>query len=36
METVFKITPAELNSSLLEKIKIFIGNKKNVDITIFS
>jgi|GEM_PF-2623560 len=34
METVIKVTPAELNSSLLEKIKSFIGAKQNVDITI--
>lgn len=34
METVIKVTAEELNSSLLEKIKNFIGNKKNVDITI--
>jgi hypothetical protein len=34
METVIKIKPSELNVSLLDKIKIFIGNKKNIDITI--
>ncbi len=34
MDTVIKVTPAELNSSLLEKIKSFIGNKNNVNITI--
>lgn len=34
METVIKVTPAELNASLLDKIKAFIGNKKNIDVTI--
>ena len=34
METVIKIHSSELNSSLLDKIKIFIGNKDNVDVTI--
>ena len=34
METVIKINPAELNASLLNKIKKFIGNKRNVDVTI--
>ncbi len=34
METVIKVNPAELNLSLLDKIKAFIGNKNNVDITI--
>ena len=34
METVIKINPAELNASLLNKIKKFIGNKNNVDVTI--
>ena len=34
METVIKINPSELNVSLLDKIKVFIGNKKNIDITI--
>jgi hypothetical protein len=33
METVIKVTPSELNSSLMNKIKKFIGNK-NVDVTI--
>ncbi len=28
METVIKVTPAELNASLLDKIKAFIGNGK--------
>lgn len=34
METVIKIHPSELNSSLISKIKEFIGNKENVDVTI--
>jgi hypothetical protein len=34
METVIKINPAELNASLVDKIKTFIGNKKNVAVTI--
>ena len=34
METVIKINPSELNTGLLSKIKEFIGNKKNIDITI--
>lgn len=34
METVIRVNPAELNSSLPDKIKVFIGNKNNVDITI--
>ena len=34
METVIKIHPSELNSSLINKIKKFIGDKENVDVTI--
>lgn len=34
METVIKILPSELNASLLTKIKKFIGNKQNVNVTI--
>lgn len=34
METVIKVNPSELNSSLLEKIKEFIGTNDNVDVTI--
>ena len=34
METVIKIHPSELNSTLLNKIKKFIGDKENVDVTI--
>ena len=34
METIIKIHPDELNSSLLSRIHQFIGNKENVDVTI--
>jgi hypothetical protein len=34
METVIKVSPSELNVSLLNKIKKIIGNKENVDVTI--
>lgn len=34
METIIKVTPEELNENLLEKIKNFIGDKDNVDVTI--
>jgi hypothetical protein len=34
METVIKVSPSELNPSLLEKIKKFIGNNNNVDVVI--
>lgn len=34
METVIKLDPSELNVSLLDKIKTFIGKKKNVDVII--
>lgn len=34
METVIKVNPSELNTGLLDKIKSFIGNKRNVDVTI--
>jgi len=34
METIIKIHPSELNSTLLNKIREFIGNKENVDVTI--
>ena len=34
METVIKINPAELNASLIEKIRSFIGSKTNVDVVI--
>lgn len=34
METVIKINPSELNAALLDKIRNFIGNEKNIDVTI--
>jgi phage-related protein len=34
METIIKIHPSELNNNLLNKIRDFIGNKENVDVTI--
>ena len=34
METVIRVNPSELNSSLLNKIKKFIGGKENVDVII--
>ncbi len=34
METIIKVSPDELNESLLEKIRKFIGDKKNVEVTI--
>lgn len=34
METVITVNPSELNSSLLNKIKKFIGKKENVNVTI--
>lgn len=34
METIIKVSPSELNESLLEKIKKFIAGKENVDVTI--
>lgn len=34
METVITVNPSELNSSLLNKIKKFIGKKNNVDVII--
>lgn len=34
METIIKVSPDELNESLLEKIKKFIAGKNNVDVTI--
>ncbi len=34
METVIKVSPNELNATLLQKIKKFIGNSKNIDVTI--
>lgn len=34
METIIKVTPSELNSTLIDKIKSFIGTRDNVDVTI--
>ncbi|HEY9363502.1 MAG TPA: hypothetical protein VIQ00_09595 [Chitinophagaceae bacterium] len=34
METVIKLHPSELDLSLLDKIKTFIGKNKNVDVII--
>jgi hypothetical protein len=34
METIIKVSPSELDIKLLNKIKDFIGNKQNVDVTI--
>ena len=34
METIIKVLPSELNQKLLDKIRNFIGNKDNIDVTI--
>jgi len=34
METIIKVSPSELNEGLLDKIKKYIGNNGNVDVTI--
>ena len=34
METVIRLNVSELNLSLLNKIKEFVGEKKNIDVTI--
>ncbi|MEK6781899.1 MAG: hypothetical protein AABY93_09340 [Bacteroidota bacterium] len=34
METIIKVNPSELNSTLLNKIKKFIGKKDNIDVII--
>jgi len=34
METIIIISPSELDKDLFDKIKEFIGNKENVDVTI--
>ena len=34
METIIKVSPKELNTKLLDKIKEFIGSKDNIDVTI--
>ncbi len=35
METIIKVSPSELDIKLLNKIRDFIGNKRNVDVTKF-
>ncbi len=34
METIIRVSPSELNEKLLDKVKDFIGERKNVDVTI--
>lgn len=34
METIIKVSPGELDIDLLNRIKDFIGNSKNIDVTI--
>lgn len=34
METVIRLHPSELDLNLLNKIQLFIGKKKNVDVVI--
>jgi ssRNA-specific RNase YbeY (16S rRNA maturation enzyme) len=34
METIIKVHPSELNVELLEKIRQFIGEKENIEVTI--
>ncbi|MBC7888053.1 MAG: hypothetical protein H7Z13_09185 [Ferruginibacter sp.] len=34
METIIKVNPSELNMGFLDKIKTFIGNRNNIDVTI--
>lgn len=34
METIIKIHPSELDMDLIKKIREFIGNKENIDVTI--
>ena len=34
METIIKVSPSELDIKLLNKIRDYIGNKQNVDVTI--
>lgn len=34
METIIKVNPSELDVKLLNKIKTFIGNRRNIDVTI--
>jgi predicted metal-dependent hydrolase len=34
METIIKVHPSELNAKLLDKIRQFIGEKENIEVTI--
>jgi hypothetical protein len=34
METIIKVHPSELNTTLLDKIKSLTGNNKNINVTI--
>lgn len=34
METIIKVNPSELDVNLLNKIREFIGDKTNIDVTI--
>lgn len=34
METIIKVHPSELDTNLLDKIRQFIGEKKNIEVTI--
>jgi hypothetical protein len=34
METIIKVSPSELNESLMHKIRNFIAGKDNIDVTI--
>lgn len=34
METIIKVSPSELDTNLLDKIRQFIGEKKNIEVTI--
>jgi hypothetical protein len=34
LETIIKIHPSELDMNLIKKIREFIGNKENIDVTI--
>lgn len=34
METIIKLSPNELNAGLLDKIRNFIGDKQNINISI--
>ena len=34
METIIKVKPSELNNQLIDKIKQFIGDRNNINVTI--